>query len=111
MKRKFLFIIPILIVSFLVYWFWPQPTIPSIIDEGHHISQKTRQYIERANAKNKIKIQYLFYNETNEPLSTKAQSLELDQKHDVFYVLFSFLFLKITKMTHIDILLFQNPHL
>ena len=87
MKRKFLFIIPILIVSFLVYWFWPQPTIPSIIDEGHHISQKTRQYIERANAKNKIKIQYLFYNETNEPLSTKAQSLELDQKHDVFYVL------------------------
>lgn len=36
MKRKFLFIIPILIVSFLVYWFWPQPTIPSIIDEGHH---------------------------------------------------------------------------
>lgn len=87
MKRKFLFIIPILIVSFLVYWFCPQPTIPSIIDEGHHISQKTRQYIERANAKNKIKIQYLFYNETNEPLSTKAQSLELDQKHDVFYVL------------------------
>lgn len=87
MKKKFLFIIPILIVSFLVYWFWPQPTIPSIIDEGHHISQKTRKYIERANAKNKIKIQYLFYNETNELLPTKAQSLELDQKHDVFYVL------------------------
>ena len=87
MKKKFLFIIPILIVSFLVYWFWPQPTIPSIIDEGHHISQKTRKYIERANAKNKIKIQYLFYNETNELLPIKAQSLELDQKHDVFYVL------------------------
>ena len=87
MKKKFLFIIPILIVGFLVYWFWPQPTIPSIIDEGQHISQETRKYIERANAKNKIKIQYLFYNETNEPLSTKAQSLELDQRHDVFYVL------------------------
>lgn len=87
MKKKFLFIIPILIVSFLVYWFWPQPIIPSIIDEGQHISQETRQYIEQANAKNKIKIQYLFYNETNESLSTKAQSLELDQKHNVFYVL------------------------
>lgn len=58
-----------------------------LLMKATHISQKTRQYIERANAKNKIKIQYLFYNETNEPLSTKAQSLELDQKHDVFYVL------------------------
>lgn len=87
MKKKFLFIIPILIIGFLIYWFWPQPTIPSIIDEGQHISQETRKIIEKDNAENKIKIQYLFYNETNERLSDKAKSLELDQKHDVFYVL------------------------
>ena len=87
MKKKFLFIIPILIIGFLIYWFWPQPTIPSIIDEGQHISQETRKIIEKDNAENKIKIQYLFYNETNEPLENKAKSLKLDQKHDVFYVL------------------------
>ena len=87
MKKKFLFIIPILVIGFLIYWFWPQPTIPSIIDEGQHISQETRQIIEKDNAENKIKIQYLFYNETDEQLSDKAKSLELDQKHDVFYVL------------------------
>ena len=87
MKKKFLFIVPILIIGFLIYWFWPQPTIPSIIDEGQHISQETRQIIEKSNDENKIKIQYLFYNETDERLSDKAKSLELDQKHDVFYVL------------------------
>ena len=87
MKKKFLFIVPILIIGFLIYWFWPQPTIPSIIDEGQHISQETRKLIEKDNAENKIKIQYLFYNETDERLSDKAKSLELDQKHDVFYVL------------------------
>lgn len=87
MKKKFLFIIPILVIGFLIYWFWPQPTIPSIIDEGQHISQETRQIIEKSNDENEIKIQYLFYNETDEPLSDKAKSLELDQKHDVFYVL------------------------
>lgn len=87
MKKKFLFIVPILIIGFLIYWFWPQPTIPSIIDEGQHISQETRKLIEKDNAENKIKIQYLFYNKTNEPLENKAKSLKLDQKHDVFYVL------------------------
>ena len=87
MKKKFLFIIPILVIGFLIYWFWPQPTIPSIIDEGQHISQETRKLIEKDNAENKIKIQYLFYNETDEQLENKAKSLELDQKHDVFYVL------------------------
>lgn len=87
MKKKFLFIVPILIIGFLIYWFWPQPTIPSIIDEGQHINQETRKIIEKDNAENKIKIQYLFYNETNEPLENKAKSLKLDQKHDVFYVL------------------------
>ena len=87
MKKKFLFVIPILVIGFLIYWFWPQPTIPSVIDEGQHISQKTRQIIEKSNDENEIKIQYLFYNETDEPLSDKAKSLELDQKHDVFYVL------------------------
>jgi len=87
MKNKFLFVIPILVIGFLIYWFWPQPTIPSVIDEGQHISQETRQIIEKGNAENNIKIQYLFYNETDEPLSNKAKSLELDQKHDVFYVL------------------------
>lgn len=87
MKKKFLFIIPILVIGFLIYWFWPQPTTPSIIDEGQHISQETRKLIEKDNAENKIKIQYLFYNETDEQLSDKAKSLELDQKHDVFYVL------------------------
>lgn len=87
MKKKFLFIIPVLVIGFLIYWFWSQPTIPSIIDEGQHISQETRKIIEKDNAENKIKIQYLFYNETDERLSDKAKSLELDQKHDVFYVL------------------------
>lgn len=87
MKKKFLFVIPILVIGFLIYWFWPQPTIPSIIDEGQHINQETRQIIEKSNVENEIKIQYLFYNETDEPLSSKAKSLELDQKHDVFYVL------------------------
>lgn len=87
MKKKFLFIIPIIVIGFLIYWFWPQPTILSIIDEGQHISQETRKLIEKDNAENKIKIQYLFYNETDERLSDKAKSLELDQKHDVFYVL------------------------
>lgn len=87
MKNKFLFVIPILVIGFLIYWFWPQPTIPSVIDEGQHISQETRQIIEKSNVENEIKIQYLFYNETDEPLSNKAKSLELDQKHDVFYVL------------------------
>lgn len=87
MKKKFLFIIPILVIGFLIYWFWPQPTILSIIDEGQHISQETRQIIEKSNDENEIKIQYLFYNETDEQLSDKAKSLELDQKHDVFYVL------------------------
>lgn len=78
MKKKFLFIVPILIIGFLIYWFWPQPTIPSIIDEGQHINQETRKIIEKDNAENKIKIQYLFYNETNEPLENKAKSLKLD---------------------------------
>ena len=87
MKKKFLFVIPILVIGFLIYWFWPQPTIPSIIDEGRHINQETRQIIEKSNVENEIKIQYLFYNETDEPLENKAKSLELDQKHDVFYVL------------------------
>ena len=86
-KKKFLFIIPILVIGFGLYWLWPQPSIPAIIDEGQHISQETHQIIEKSNAENKIKIQYLFCNETNESLSDKAKSLELDQKHDVFYVL------------------------
>ena len=87
MKNKFLFIIPILVIGFGLYWLWPRPSIPAIIDEGQHIGQETHQIIEKSNAENKIKIQYLVYNETNESLSDKAKSLELDQKHDVFYVL------------------------
>ncbi len=86
-NKKFIISLFIIIIGFCVYWFWPQPQIQSIIDEGQHINQETRKIIEEDNAKNQIKTQYIVYNETDVSLSTKAQSLALDQKQDIFYVL------------------------
>ena len=86
-NKKFIISLFIIIIGFCVYWFWPQPQIQSIIDEGQHINQETRQIIEEDNAKNQIKTQYIVYNETDVSLSTKVQSLALDQKQDIFYVL------------------------
>lgn len=76
----------LVMIGFCAYWFWPQPSIQSITDEGQHVSQETRQIIDEDNAKNQIKTQYIIYNETDVPLLSKAQSLTLDQKQDVFYV-------------------------
>lgn len=87
MKKKFLLIIPILVIGFCAYWFWPQPSIQSIMDEGQHVSQETRQIIDEDNAKNQIKTRYIIYDDADAPLSSKAQSLTLDQKQDVFYIL------------------------
>ena len=78
---------PLVIISFCTYWFWPQPSIQSIIDEGQHVSQETRQIIDEDNAKNQIKTRYIIYDDADVPLLSKAQSLTLDQKQDVFYVL------------------------
>lgn len=87
MTKKLIVIVLISLVGFCAYWFWPQPLIQSIIDEGQHVSQETRQIIDEDNAKNQIKTQYIIYDDTDVPLLSKAQSLTLDQKQDVFYVL------------------------
>ena len=85
--KKFIVIVLISLVGFCVYWFWPQSSVSTIVDEGQHINQETRKVIEESNAKSQIKTRYIIYNETDVPLSSKAQFLTLDQKQDVFYVL------------------------
>ena len=87
-NKKFIIIIAlILIIGFCLYWFWPQTSNSVIVDDGQHINQETRKIIEESNAKNQIKTQYVIYNDADVSLSSKAQSLVLDQKQDVFYVL------------------------
>lgn len=87
-NKKFIIIIAlILIIGFCIYWFWPQTSNSVIVDDGQHINQETRKIIEESNAKNQIKTQYVIYNDADVSLSSKAQSLVLDQKQDVFYVL------------------------
>lgn len=87
-NKKFIIIIAlILIIGFCIYWFWPQTSNSVIVDDGQHINQETRKIIEESNAKNQIKTRYIIYNDADISLSHKAQSLVLDQKQDVFYVL------------------------
>jgi len=87
MKKKFLFVISILVIGFGICWFWPRSSNPAIIDEGQHVNQDTRRIIDDDNSKNQIKTRYIIYNNADISLSHKAQSLVLDQKQDVFYVL------------------------
>lgn len=90
MRKKLLIIIPIVIIGFIIYWFWPiwpQPQIPSIIDEGQRISQETRKIIEDDNNKHKIKFQYIFYDDATLSLQNVAETLTLDQNQDVLYIL------------------------
>lgn len=87
MKKKFLFVISILVIGFGIYWFWPQTSNSVIVDDGQHINQETRKIIEESNAKSQIKTRYIIYNDADVSLPHKAQSLVLDQKQDVFYVL------------------------
>ena len=87
-NKKFIIIIALIsIIGFGIYWFWPQTSNSVIVDDGQHINQETRKIIEESNAKNQIKTQYVIYNDADVSLSSKAQSLVLDQKQDVFYVL------------------------
>ena len=86
-NKKFIIIALISIIGFGIYWFWPQTSNSVIVDDGQHINQETRKIIEESNAKNQIKTQYVIYNDADVSLSSKAQSLVLDQKQDVFYVL------------------------
>lgn len=80
-NKKFIIIIAlILIIGFCIYWFWPQTSNSVIVDDGQHINQETRKIIEESNAKNQIKTQYVIYNDADVSLSSKAQSLVLDQK-------------------------------
>ena len=84
MKKKFLFVISILVIGFGICWFWPRSSNPAIIDEGQHVNQDTRRIIDDDNSKNQIKTRYIIYNNADISLSHKAQSLVLDQKQDVF---------------------------
>lgn len=87
-NKKFIIIIAlILIIGFGIYWFWPQTSNSVIVDDGQHINQDTRRIIDDDNSKNQIKTRYIIYNDADISLSHKAQSLVLDQKQDVFYVL------------------------
>lgn len=86
-NKKFIIIALISIIGFGIYWFWPQTSNSVIVDEGQHINQDTRRIIEESNAKSKIKTRYIIYNDADVSLPHKAQSLVLDQKQDVFYVL------------------------
>ena len=87
-NKKFIIIIAlILIIGFCIYWFWPQTSNSVIVDDGQHINQDTRRIIDDDNSKNQIKTRYIIYNDADISLSHKAQSLVLDQKQDVFYVL------------------------
>ena len=87
-NKKFIIIIALIsIIGFGIYWFWPQTSNSVIVDEGQHINQDTRRIIEESNAKSQIKTRYIIYNDTDVSLPHKAQSLVLDQKQDVFYVL------------------------
>lgn len=90
MKKKLLITIPIVIIGFIVclLWpLWPQPQIPSIIDEGQRISQETRKIIEDDNNQHKIKFQYLFYDDATVSLPNVAETLTLDKNQDVIYIL------------------------
>ena len=90
MRKKLLIIIPIvaiMAIGFIIYWFWPQPQIPSIIDEGQRISQETRKIIEDDNNKHRIKFQYIFYDDTTLSLPDVAKTLSLDPNRDVLYIL------------------------
>ena len=91
-NKKFIIIIALIfalisIIGFGIYWFWPQTSNSVIVDDGQHINQETRKIIEESNAKSKIKTRYIIYNDADVSLPHKAQSLVLDQKQDVFYVL------------------------
>ena len=86
-NKKFIVIALISIIGFGIYWFWPQTSNSVIVDEGQHINQDTRRIIEESNAKSQIKTRYIIYNDADVSLPHKAQSLVLDQKQDVFYVL------------------------
>ena len=87
-NKKFIIIIALIsIIGFGIYWFWPQTSNSVIVDEGQHINQDTRRIIEESNAKSQIKTRYIIYNDADVSLPHKAQSLVLDQKQDVFYVL------------------------
>ena len=86
-NKKFIIIALISIIGFGIYWFWPQTSNSVIVDEGQHINQDTRRIIDDDNSKNQIKTRYIIYNDADISLSHKAQSLVLDQKQDVFYVL------------------------
>lgn len=86
-NKKFIIIALISIIGFGIYWFWPQTSNSVIVDKGQHINQDTRRIIEESNAKSKIKTRYIIYNDADVSLPHKAQSLVLDQKQDVFYVL------------------------
>lgn len=86
-NKKFIIIALISIIGFGIYWFWPQTSNSVIVDEGQHINQDTRRIIEESNAKSQIKTRYIIYNDADVSLPHKAQSLVLDQKQDVFYVL------------------------
>lgn len=86
-NKKFIIIALISIIGFGIYWFWPQTSNSVIVDEGQHINQDTRRIIKESNAKSKIKTRYIIYNDADVSLPHKAQSLVLDQKQDVFYVL------------------------
>lgn len=86
-NKKFIIITLISIIGFGIYWFWPQTSNSVIVDEGQHINQDTRRIIEESNAKSQIKTRYIIYNDADVSLPHKAQSLVLDQKQDVFYVL------------------------
>lgn len=87
-NKKFIIIIALIsIIGFGIYWFWPQTSNSIIVDEGQHINQDTRRIIDDDNSKNQIKTQYIIYNDADVSLPHKAQSLVLDQKQDVFYVL------------------------
>ena len=87
-NKKFIIIIALIsIIGFGIYWFWPQTSNSVIVDEGQHINQDTRRIIDDDNSKNQIKTRYIIYNDADVSLPHKAQSLVLDQKQDVFYVL------------------------
>lgn len=86
-KKLIIIIALISIIGFGIYWLWPQASNSVIVDEGQHINQDTRRIIEESNAKSKIKTRYIIYNDADVSLPHKAQSLVLDQKQDVFYVL------------------------
>lgn len=86
-KKLIIIIALISIIGFGIYWLWPQASNSVIVDEGQHINQDTRRIIEESNAKSQIKTRYIIYNDADVSLPHKAQSLVLDQKQDVFYVL------------------------